>query len=119
MENEVTFSFVILSLVVRYLGVVGVLVLLMFGIIVAGAIFQRLELRRVGAEKKALAERELEGISMPPDSVNPEIVAAIAIALDLNNRQSIGTQPPAPSSRGPSAWVVAGRVQQLCGNRPR
>ncbi len=118
------------TLFIRFFGVFIVLGVLQLGMLISGAVFQRLESRNqqtaaasipaeILSEKEPVPGFRIEEHQTPPaidPGVSGEVAAAIALALHLhgesqNRQQSVGAKPQTtgPSQAGPSPWSMFGR----------
>ena len=117
-QNAITLPWgkIIGTLMVRFVGVIIVLVILMIGMIILGKVVSKLvemqEARKTDADPK---EASATALAVEPeiDAGEEEVVAAIgaaiAMAMDL---ESVGA-PSALAGASAGSWALAGRATQM------
>jgi hypothetical protein len=120
---DIDWPFALITLTFRFFAVFFVLGLIQVGLQISSRVLRRIEAQPAGAA--AVAGAAAPAPSAPAakpaataataTGVDDETAAAIAVALDLEQRPAARKAPPAA---GTSAWTAAGRAHQHR-SRPR
>jgi Na+-transporting methylmalonyl-CoA/oxaloacetate decarboxylase gamma subunit len=100
------------TLFIRFFGIFLVLGLLMAGMIAVGRLFQRLERRNRSPKIPApVSEPETDGSSAGPATVDPDMAAAVAMALHLHLSALRAASDMSLEPADASSWARQGRSQ--------
>ena len=104
-------SYVVVALIVRFIGVFGVMFVMLVALQGATKVVQAIE-RQPGPLPDIPSTPEQRGpVPIPQPDVDGATVAAIGLALSLEAGAAVSTASRSASET--SAWAMAGRMQQL------
>jgi hypothetical protein len=98
------------TLFIRFFGIFLVLSILMIGMIISGMVFKRLDKRKEIRDKEILLQpKPFTPEIQPPESVEPELAAAVCAALNLHFSEHRPAQRATVTHSGMSPWLRQGR----------
>ncbi|MGA8179578.1 MAG: OadG family transporter subunit [Desulfobacterales bacterium] len=98
------------TLFIRFFGIFLVLSILMIGMILSGRVFQMLDKKKAEKAKEShLQPKAPAPDTQPAESVEPELAAAVCVALQLHFSAHRPTAPPHFIKPEISPWVRQGR----------
>lgn len=114
-DPSIDWNYAMVTLVVRFIGVFIVMAVVQVALQAASVVVRRIEAPDGREEAPALVSLELSAMAAHEAELDGPAVAAIALALSLEEQQQAAARrSSSPAAAGkPSAWAMAGRLRGL------